>query len=61
MKDLKPTLNPPVGGGALGEILACSSETMVDGKRVGLDHVRYAVLKAVGLEKKRKKRKQTTQ
>ncbi|KAH6378577.1 hypothetical protein HBI34_018530 [Parastagonospora nodorum] len=54
MEDLKPIINPPVGGGALGEILACSSETMVDSKRLGLDHVRYAVLKAVGLEKRRK-------
>ncbi|EAT86249.2 hypothetical protein SNOG_06418 [Parastagonospora nodorum SN15] len=40
MEDLKPIINPPVGGGALGEILACSSETMVDSKRLGLDHVR---------------------
>ena len=58
MKDLKPALNPPVGGGALGEILACSSETIVDKKRVGLDHVRYAVLKAVGLQKKFKRTRQ---
>jgi ribosome biogenesis GTP-binding protein YsxC/EngB len=55
MEDIKEDINPPVGGGALGEILACSSETLVNGKRLGLDHVRYAVLKAAGLDKKDKK------
>jgi GTP-binding protein len=56
MEGLKSDINPPVGGGALGEILACSSETLVDSKRLGLDHVRYAVLKAAGLEKGRMKK-----
>jgi GTP-binding protein len=56
MKSLKDDINPPVGGGALGEILACSSETVVGSSRLGVDHVRYAVLKAVGLEGKMKKR-----
>jgi GTP-binding protein len=55
MKKLKPDINPPVGGGALGEILACSSEVLVDRRRLGLDHVRYAVLKAVGLDRPPKK------
>ncbi|KAI8935167.1 hypothetical protein NX059_007760 [Plenodomus lindquistii] len=50
MEKLKVEIKPPVGGGALGEILACSAETVVDGKRLGIDHVRYAVLKAAGLE-----------
>ena len=50
MEKLKSEIQPPVGGGALGEILACSAETLVDGKRLGVDHLRYAVLKAVGLE-----------
>lgn len=50
MNKLKVEIQPPFGGGALGEILACSAETVVDGKRLGIDHVRYAVLKAVGLE-----------
>lgn len=50
MEGLKKEIQPPVGGGALGEILGCSAETRVDGKRLGIDHVRYAVLKAVGLE-----------
>lgn len=55
MEKLKPVIKPPVGGGALGEILACSAETVVDGKRPGVNHVRYAVLKAVGLEREPKK------
>ncbi|KAJ4371238.1 hypothetical protein N0V83_004455 [Neocucurbitaria cava] len=50
MEKLKSEVQPPVGGGALGEILACSAETLVDGKRLGIDHLRYAILKAVGLE-----------
>ena len=40
---------------ALGEILACSSETLVDGKRLGVEDVRFAVLKAVGLEGEERK------
>jgi GTP-binding protein len=52
---LKPDINPPVGGGALGEILACSSEVLLGSSRLGVDHVRYAVLKAVGLEGRQKK------
>jgi GTP-binding protein len=56
MEGLKNDVNPPVGGGALGEILACSSETVVGSSRLGIDHVRYAVLKAVGLEGNLKKR-----
>jgi GTP-binding protein len=55
MGDLKSDINPPVGGGALGEILACSSEVLVGSSRLGVDHVRYAILKAVGLERKQKK------
>lgn len=51
MESLRQEINPPVGGGALGEILACSSATLVNKKRLGIDHVRYAVLKAVGLER----------
>jgi GTP-binding protein len=51
METMRPELNPPVGGGALGEILACSSATLVGKKRLGIDHVRYAVLKAVGLDR----------
>ncbi|OSS53792.1 hypothetical protein B5807_01036 [Epicoccum nigrum] len=55
MRDLLPDIKPPVGGGALGEILACSSEVLVEGKRLGVEDVRYAVLKAVGLEGEERK------
>jgi GTP-binding protein len=51
MESMKHEINPPVGGGALGEILACSSATIVGKRRLGIDHVRYAVLKAVGLDR----------
>jgi GTP-binding protein len=50
MQGLLKDIKPPVGGGALGEILACSSEVKVDGERLGIDDVRFAVLKAVGLD-----------
>lgn len=52
---LLPEIAPPHGGAALGEILACSSETLVDGKRLGIEDVRFAVLKAVGLEGEERK------
>ncbi|KAF3008442.1 hypothetical protein E8E13_003245 [Curvularia kusanoi] len=55
MRELLPDIKPPVGGGALGEILACSSEVLVEGKRLGVEHVRYAVLKAVGLDGEERK------
>lgn len=50
MEKLKPEIQPG-GGGALGEILAVSAETVVGSSRLGIDDLRYAVLKAVGLEK----------
>ncbi|KAF3050425.1 hypothetical protein E8E11_007103 [Didymella keratinophila] len=55
MRALLPEIAPPHGGAALGEILACSSETLVDGKRLGIEDVRFAVLKAVGLEGEERK------
>ena len=55
MRELLPDIKPPVGGGALGEILACSSEVLVEGKRLGIEDVRFAVLKAVGLEGEERK------
>ncbi|KAF1935095.1 hypothetical protein EJ02DRAFT_460658 [Clathrospora elynae] len=55
MEKLKNEIKPPVGGGALGEILGVSAETLVDGKRLGIDHVRFAVLKAAGLDANFKK------
>lgn len=39
------------GGSALGEVIACSSEKRINGKRgVGIDAVQFAVLRAVGME-----------
>ncbi|KAH6633416.1 P-loop containing nucleoside triphosphate hydrolase protein [Boeremia exigua] len=55
MEGLMGDIRPPVGGGALGEVLACSSEVLVDGRRLGIEDVRYAVLKAVGLEGEERK------
>ncbi|OAL53810.1 P-loop containing nucleoside triphosphate hydrolase protein [Pyrenochaeta sp. DS3sAY3a] len=49
MEKLRPEIQPG-GGGALGEILAVSAETVVGGQRLGIDDLRFAVLKAVGLE-----------
>lgn len=37
-------------GGAVGEVIACSSATWIDGKRMGIDAVRFAMLRAAGLE-----------
>lgn len=54
MTKIQPDINPPIGGGALGEILACSSNAITDGAKLGIDHVRYAILKAVGLQEPRK-------
>lgn len=55
MRELLPDIQPPHGGAALGEVLACSSEVLVDGRRLGIEDVRYAVLKAVGLEGEERK------
>lgn len=61
MTDLVPEIKPPVGGGALGEILACSATKTVDGQKLGISHVRHAVLKAVGLDLKPVKKSQKIQ
>ena len=37
-------------GGAVGEVIACSAATWIDGKRMGIDAVRFAMLRAAGLE-----------
>jgi GTP-binding protein len=50
MQSIRAEIKPPVGGGALGEILGCSSEVLIDKKRLGIDAVRFAVLQAAGLE-----------
>jgi len=35
---------------AIGEVISCSSEKWLDGKRLGVDAIRFAMLKAAGLE-----------
>jgi GTP-binding protein len=37
-------------GGAVGEVIACSSDKWIEGKRMGIDTVRFAMLRAAGLE-----------
>lgn len=48
MEKIREEVKPQVGGGALGEILGCSSEIIVDGQRLGIDAVRFAMLQATG-------------
>ncbi|KAJ4295145.1 hypothetical protein N0V90_007155 [Kalmusia sp. IMI 367209] len=48
MDKIRTEIQPPVGGGALGEILGCSSEVLVNGRRLGIDAVRFAMLQAIG-------------
>lgn len=50
MRNLLPDIRPPAGGAALGELLACSAEVLGEGRRLGVEEVRCAVLRAVGLE-----------
>lgn len=54
MTAIRDEIQPPRGVGALGELLACSSEVVVDGTRLGIDAVRYAILQAAGLAFSRK-------
>lgn len=48
MEKLRQEIQPATGAGALGEILACSSEVIVDERRLGIDAVRFAMLQAIG-------------
>ncbi|KAK3210070.1 hypothetical protein GRF29_44g1526207 [Pseudopithomyces chartarum] len=48
MDRIRSDIQPSTGGGALGEILACSSEVLVDERRLGIDAVRFAILQAIG-------------
>lgn len=60
MEAMRDDVKPPNAAGALGELLTVSSEILVDGKRLGVDAVRVAVLQAAGVKyeaKKGKKRK----
>ena len=50
MEKVRLEVQPKVGGGAaLGELLGVSSEVLVSGKRLGVDAVRVAVLRAAGV------------
>ncbi|KAF2787104.1 GTP-binding protein engB [Melanomma pulvis-pyrius CBS 109.77] len=48
MNEVKEDIQPQHGGSALGELLACSSEVLVDGRLLGIDSIRFAMLQAVG-------------
>lgn len=52
MEDVKIALKPNIedDGAAIGEIIACSSEKWLEGSRLGVDNVRFAMLRACGLE-----------
>jgi GTP-binding protein len=52
MESVKEAIQPDTeeDGGAVGEIIACSAEEWIDGKRMGIDAVRFAMLRAAGLE-----------
>lgn len=56
-EQLKGKIQPGNGDGpeALGEIVTCSGEATLEGKKLGINNVRWAVLAATGLgEEKRK-------
>lgn len=52
MEDVKEAVQPDTeeDSGAIGEVIACSSEKWIEGKRMGIDAVRFAMLEAGGLE-----------
>lgn len=54
---LKAKIQPGSGDGpeALGEIVTCSAEATLEGKKVGINSVRWAVLAATGLGKEKRK------
>ena len=52
MEKVKEVIQPDTedDGGAVGEVIACSSEKWIEGKRLGIDALRFAMLQAAGLE-----------
>ncbi|EPE33913.1 P-loop containing nucleoside triphosphate hydrolase [Glarea lozoyensis ATCC 20868] len=56
METIKDEVEPDPEGDLLatGEVIACSSEKWVGAKRMGIDAVRFAMLRAAGLELKPK-------
>ena len=55
--ELKPMVQPEKGDGpgALGEIVTCSAEKTVNGVKMGINNVRWAVLAATGLHEDKRK------
>lgn len=56
-EQMKGRIQPGNGDGpeALGEIITCSAEATLEGKKLGINNVQWAVLAATGLgEEKRK-------
>lgn len=56
MESVLKTIQPDKedDGGAVGDVISCSSEKWIDKKRLGIDAVRFAMLQAAGLEYKPK-------
>ncbi|KAH7342324.1 P-loop containing nucleoside triphosphate hydrolase protein [Rhexocercosporidium sp. MPI-PUGE-AT-0058] len=56
MEEVKDAIQPNTeeDGAVVGEVLACSSQIWMAGKRPGINAVRYAMLQAAGLEMKPK-------
>ena len=56
-EQLRGSIQPGNGDGpeALGEILTCSAETTLEGKKFGINNVRWAVLAATGLSEAKRK------
>lgn len=61
METVKERIQPDVEdmSGALGELIACSSEKKFNGTRLGIDSVRHAMLQAAGLERQPPKKRVT--
>jgi GTP-binding protein len=56
MESVKQVVQPDKedDGGAVGDVISCSSEKWIEGKRLGIDAVRFAMLQAAGLQYQRK-------
>lgn len=52
METVKEAVQPDTeeDGGAVGEVIACSSEKWIEGKMLGIDALRFAMLRAVEME-----------
>ena len=56
-EELRIKVQPGIRDGpeALGEIVTCSSETVITGSKLGTNNVRWAVLAATGLSEEKRK------